>query len=271
MKAFAFARVCRNRTHRPDRLHSKEVAQFCYSARLTILLTFTNLGSAGNIPALDMNAKVSSTLFVKNLNAFSGGQDERDFRTVAPSDITNTANPLKTTLDQSMHSTLAGQLKSNESLTSPTCTKTTTADHQAGQEATQVKVTVSETCNGIAYNTQELTSEVTQLLTARTITKLGSGYSMLDVPQVQVTQAAALNTKVILSFKAQSTWVYALSRQQQQAIKKLIARKNTDTALQLLSRLPGIEQISLQSSGFGDSSRIPKDISSIHLAIFYGL
>src|SRR5436309_14316822 len=40
-RAFAFGKVYRSRTHRPDRLHGKEVAQFFISGWLTILLTFT--------------------------------------------------------------------------------------------------------------------------------------------------------------------------------------------------------------------------------------
>ena len=232
-------------------------------------------GSNGNIPAYDMNETCCApSVVAKNLTSFSGGQDERDFQTVEPSDITNTAASIKTTLDQSMQDTLTGQLKSGEALVSPHCTPTTTADHQAGAEATQVKVTVSETCSAIAYNSQELTSNVTQLLTAQATKKFGTGYSMLDTPQVNITQAESNHTApflVFLTFHAQSTWVYALTSQDQQLLKKLIAGKTTAKALQLLTRLPDIERMSLESSGFGDSSRIPKAISSIHLALYYGL
>src|SRR6266568_8666958 len=41
-RAFAFAKVYRSRTYRPDWLKSKEVAQFCNSGWLTFLLTFTH-------------------------------------------------------------------------------------------------------------------------------------------------------------------------------------------------------------------------------------
>jgi len=229
-------------------------------------------GSAGNIPVGDINESCC-TIAIKAINttSFSGGQDERDFQTVAKSDIDNTAAPLKATLDQSMQNTVNGQLKSGEVLTSQHCTLTTTADHQPGQEASSVKVTVSETCSGIAYNSQELTSKVSQLLTAQAKAKLGVGYSMLDTPQVEVREATTQKTTVFLSFTAQSAWIYAISPQQQQAIKKLIAGKTTEQATELLSRLPGIERVSLTTSGFADTSQIPKDISHIHLALFYGL
>src|SRR5258708_1811513 len=198
--------------------------------QVTVSAHATNKGIAGNIPALDINATVSSTLFVKNLSAFSGGQDERDFRTVTKNDITNAAAPLKTTLEQSMQDTLTEQLRSSEALTAPTCTPTTTADHQPGQEATQVKVTVSETCSAVAYNQATLQVRVTQLLTSQATKKLGTGYSMLDVPQVNVTAARAQENTVVLSFNAQSAWIYALSSAEQQSIKKLIAGRTTEKA-----------------------------------------
>ena len=231
----------------------------------------TSTGERGNIAAYDINETCcASGILAKNTQAFYSGQDERNFQTVAKSDIDHVASPLKTTLDQSMQNTLSGQLKSGEALTSPTCTRTTTADHQAGQEAKEVKVTESETCSAVAYNQDSLQAQVTQLLTTQATKKLGTGYSMLDAPQVNVTQAQPHGNKVVVAFTAQSAWIYALGSQEQQAIKRLIAGKTTEKALQLLTRLPGIERASMQSSGFGDSSRIPKEISSIKLTLYYG-
>jgi Baseplate J-like protein len=240
------------------------------NGQTTVSAHAVNPGSAGNISAGDINTTVAIAVLAKNTSAFYGGQDERDFQTVAKTDITNAAALLKAIFDQSMQDTLTGQLKSGEALTSPSCTTTITADHQAGQEATTVKVTASETCSGIAYNTQELTSKVTQLLTTQAAKKLETGYSLLGTPQITVT-SATIARQVTLSFKSVSTWVYTLSSVEQQSLKKIIVGKTTEKALQLLTRLPGIERVSLQSSGFGDTSRIPKDISYIHLALFYGL
>jgi hypothetical protein len=236
---------------------------------VTVTAQAVDAGSKGNIPAGEVNTPIALAVFVKN-NQFAGGQDERDFQTVAKSDIDNTASPLQVTLDQSMQDTLTGQLKSGEALVSPKCTTTQTSDHQAGQEATQVKVTVSETCSGIAYSTQELTSKVMQLLTSQAAKTLGSGYSILENPQITITQATPAK-RVLLSFTSISTWIYALSTQEQHSLKKLIAGKTKAQAIELLTRLPGIERVSLQSSGFGDDTRIPKKLSTIHLTIMYGI
>jgi hypothetical protein len=225
-------------------------------------------GSSGNIAAFDINQGCCNGVKAVNTTSFSGGQDERNFQTVAKTDITNAATPLKATLAQSVNGVLQGQLKNGEALQAGPCSPTVTPDHQIGQEATTVKVTVSETCSGVAYNEQELTDQVTRLLTTQATTKLGLGYSMLENPQITITSATT-SKQAILSFSSLSTWVYALTTQDQQHIKTIIAGKYKQNALQLLYSLPGIESVSLQSSGFGDATKLPKDISHIHLLILY--
>ena len=239
--------------------------------QVTVSAHVTNPGSQGNIAAYDINQTCCATsVLVKNTAPFQGGQDERNFQTVAKSDIDQAAAPMKATLAQSINGALQGQVKQGEQLQTLPCSPTVTSDHQVGEEATQVKVTTSATCSGIAYNGQELTSKVTQLLTTQAATKLGSAYSLLGNVQVTVTGATRAK-QVMLSFSSVSTWVYGISSQQQHHIGVIIAGKNTQQALRLLNRLPGIENASLQFSGFGDASRIPKTLSTIHLMIFYGL
>ncbi len=228
-------------------------------------------GAQGNIATGDINQGCCATAIkAVNTASFSGGQDERDFQTVAKSDITSTEAPLKATLAQSVQGALQGQLKNNEGVVMPSCTTSTTSDHRPGEEAAAVKVTVSETCSGVAYNSQQLEASVTLLLLTQATKKLGAGYSLLSDPHITVTGAASAK-QVTLSFTSVSTWVYALSSAEQNHIKKLIAGKTTEKALQLLLSLPGIERVSLQSSGFGDAARLPKDPRTIHLLLIYGI
>ncbi len=228
-------------------------------------------GTRGNIATGDINQRCcAASILVQNTAPFYGGQAERDHQTVTKSDIANAAAPLQADLAASLQGALQGQLKQGEQLQRLPCSPTVTLDHQPGQEATTIKVTVSETCSGLAYNAQELTSKATQLLTTQAAKKLGSGYSMLENPQITVTSATA-SKQVTLSFSSVSTWIYALSSADQQHIKKIIAGKNTAQALQLLHSLPGIENVSLQFAGFGDATPIPKNLHTIHLMIFYGL
>ena len=238
------------------------------NGQATVTAHAINAGSAGNIQALDINTTVSSAVFVKNLNAFTGGQDERNFQTVAKTDITNAAAPLKATVTQDSNAALQGQLKTNEVLVTPSCATTSTSDHRVGDEATTVKVTVSETCSAVAYDQDTLQAKVTDLLNRQAAKKLSSGYSILGNPQITVTSATTAK-QVTLSFSSVSTWAYALSSAEQKNIKNIIAGKTKEQAIQRLYSLPGIESVSMRTSGFGDDTRIPKDISQIHVLIIY--
>ena len=239
--------------------------------QVTVSAHVTNSGSRGNIAAYDINQSCCATsILVKNTAPFHGGQDERDFQIVTKTDITNAAIPLKANLAQSAQGGLTGQLKTNEGLVTPSCTTTTNASNQLGQEATQVTVTISETCSAVAYNQDSLQAKVTQLLATQAAKKLGSGYSILGNPHINVT-SATVSKQVMLSFSGVSTWIYALTTQEQQSLKKIIAGKTKEQAMQLLSSLPGVESASMQSSSFGDATRIPKNLSNIHLMIFYSI
>jgi Baseplate J-like protein len=229
-------------------------------------------GVRGNLPAYDINqACCATSVLAKNTHPFTGGQDARTYTTVTQYDIHSISTVLKTSLAASMQGALHGQLKPTEQLQSLSCPPIVTSDHQVGAEATHVKVTVSATCSAIAYTSTLLEEKVTALLSTRAQQKPGAGYSLFGTVHVSVKDATITHTPtplVFLSFQAQGTWVYALSRRVQEQIKRSIAGKTKQAALQLLSSLPGIEQAAIQWEGFGDDTRVPKNSSSIHISNF---
>ncbi len=235
---------------------------------ITVSAHAVNQGSAGNIQAYSINEPCCSSVVAKNTQNFSGGQDARDFQTITKQDIANVASTLKTTLAQSMQGALTGQVLSGETLIVPTCTPTTTADHQIGQEATQVKVTLSETCNAVVYNTQELENKATQLLTTQAIKKLGSDYSVLGDVQVTIHAATVTGSHPTLAFFCSGVWVSTLSNKAQEYIKDLIKGKTTQEALHLLASQPGIERV---STAWDENTKLPKDTRYIHLVIIAGI
>lgn len=239
--------------------------------QITIAAHAVSVGTGGNIPSFAINQVCcTQSVLAKNTTAFSGGQDERDYTAVSKSDISGAATPLKVTVAQSINAALTGQLKAHEVMVTPSCTTTINSNHQPGDEATQVKVTVSETCKAVAYNAPQLENSVTKLLTAQATKKLGNGYSLLGNPAIHVTRAIA-SKPILLAFTSASTWIYAFSNAEQQHIKNIIAGKTKERAIELLSSLPGIQIVSLHVSGFGDDTRIPKNLHYIHLSIFYGV
>src|SRR5258708_26243762 len=89
---------------------------------------------------------------------------------------------LTTTLSQSETAAFTAQLATNEALATPPCTRTVTADHQAGAEAARVTVTVSQQCTAIAYEAVVLRKRATQELAH----PVGTDYSLVGSVQVGV-------------------------------------------------------------------------------------
>jgi hypothetical protein len=239
-------------------------------ATVTITAQAVQAGSTGNIQAGDVNTPIATAVFVKNTH-FTGGQDERDFSTVSTQDIHKISTPLKTSLTQSMQGALQGQLKPDEQLFILPCSPTVISDHPIGQEATQVKVTVSQTCSAVAFNPQALEERVTALLSTQALQKLGAGYSLLGQVQVNIKQATVTNnpkTLVFLSFSVSGTLVYAIENSEQQHIKSVLAGKTKQEASRLLSSLTGVTRASIRFDGFADDTRLPKNSSYIHILLF---
>ncbi len=230
---------------------------------LSVTAQALKAGSQGNIRSGDIDIVINNGLLVRN-NEFYNGQDERNFQTVAKKDIENVAGTLKTTLAQSVRGALQGQGKPTEQLFILPCTPTDSSDHQLGQETREVKITVSETCSAVAYNSNELLAKASDLLSRKALQKVGTDFNLFGQVQVSIIQATVTRTIPTLIFSCQGTWVYAISLQAQQSIKLLIAGKPKDEAIKVLLSLPGIERASIEGD---DNSRLPRNITSIHLQI----
>jgi hypothetical protein len=242
--------------------------------QVTISAHAVQAGSRGNIPAYDINAACClASVLAKNPEHFSGGQYERNYQTVAKTDIAHTATPLKTTLAQSLQGALQGQLRAGEELLPLPCTPALASDHQPGDEAATVTVTVSETCSAAAYNGQELHGQATHLVTSQALRKLGAGYSLRGDIQVTLTsiEPNREQKRVVVSLHAHATFVHTFTAQEQVHIKRLIHGKTNQQAVQLLATVPGIETASIISSGFGDETRLPTDPRNIHVVVLYGI
>jgi Baseplate J-like protein len=233
--------------------------------QVTISAHAVQAGKTGNIPAYDINSACClASVLAKNPENFTGGQDARDFQTVAKTDISNVATPLKTTLAQSTQGALQGQLKEGEEIVTLPCSPTVAADHQAGDEATKVTVTVSETCSAAAYNSQELKEKAIQLVTSQALKKLGVGYSMLGENQITGTQITTARPTPTLTFSTQGSFVYGLSEITQEHMKSLIAGKTKQEAMQILATFPGIKSISMQ---WDEQTKLPVNTRLIHIVI----
>jgi hypothetical protein len=223
-------------------------------------------GRGGNIAAYAISvACCAPAVLAKNTQGFTGGQDERDFHTVTQSDIDQAATPMKPILAQSVSGALQGQLTHSEALQTLPCTPTVRSDHQAGQEAREVKVTVAETCSAVTYNNAALQAQATALLTIRATQQVGAGYTLVGAIHVTLRQATVSHTTPSLVFSCQGVWVYGVTNAQQQLIKNLIAGKTEQQALDALAHLPGIQRARI--GDVDDNAKLPRNPGLIHLII----
>jgi len=204
------------------------------------------------------------------VNAFTGGQDAQTSSVVQQSDIDGAANPLVTSLTQTAQQSLNGQVRSNERLIAdPHCQSNVTSDHAAGDTATSVTVNVTVTCTGETYDQDGAQSLAAKLLQDQVKTDLGTGYALVGKVVTAVTQAKIADAKsgtIAVSVNAEGVWVYQFSAAQEQALAKLVAGKNKQEALPLLSQQQGVEKVDVQLSG-GDGNTFPSDSSQIKFVV----
>ncbi len=226
-------------------------------------------GASGNIPAYDINTACCATsVLAKNTEAFTGGQNARDYTVVTRADIQNAASLLKATLLKSEQAALHAQLNSGEALITPPCKPTVSSNHQPGDEAKQVTVTVSNTCLGIAYDAHNVYTNATQLITTEALKCFGTGYSPIGDIQVSVLTASITNhTQGIatLRVKLDATYVYQISPGEKQHLVHLVAGKSKQQAVQALLHVPGIAGAAITITG--NAATLPDNPGSITMVV----
>lgn len=230
-----------------------------YVGQATVTAHAIHPGANGNIQAADISI-TTSTLQVKN-SQFANGQDARDFTVVSKADIQGGVSILTPRLLQSEQAALTAQLVQGEGLLSPVCTPHTTTNHNAGDEAQTVMVTVSLSCSSIAYDQQGLQRAGERILTTT------RAASLVHFQQVGTVRLAILSQKVqsqraMLTLQLSSTWVYQLNGQH---ITSTIVGKPRLNALHLIAVFPGVQSVNI--AGVKDNQQLPNDPAHIHLLI----
>ncbi len=220
-------------------------------------------GTTGNIKVGDIYEQCCRLNVFVASGAFHGGQDARTYQTATPQDITNVVTDVKTSLDQSVQAALQTQVQASETLVTPlSCTSKVTPNHQPGEEATQVQVMVSETCTGIVYTTQALTTLATQNATQDANKRLGTGFTTTGV-QTRITQAhTTKNGRNELEIMSVSLWTFPFTQEQQSNIKAMIAGTSKDKATTIILHMTGVQSVSIILK---NGTTLPPDEQNIHL------
>jgi hypothetical protein len=221
-------------------------------------------GAHGNIAALDLSGPCcAGSVIVKNLAPFAGGQDARDFTYVQSSDIREATSVLTTTLLRGEQGALGGQLQQGETLVTPQCTASAISSHKSGDEAANAQVTVSETCKAVAYNQQSLQQAAAQLVRGR-FPNPTMHFQLAGTIQITVRSVSMQNGMPTLKTTLRGTFVFQINVRQ---IQSLVAGKPILKAIPILSRLAGVQTVSI--TGIADNQQLPTDAAHIHLNIYY--
>jgi hypothetical protein len=222
----------------------------------TVLIGAVANSKAGTIygPCCRLNISAVSS-------AFTGGQDGRDYRTVSTQDITSTATNIKGSLTASTRAALQTQLHPGETMLEPVCTAQVTSDHSAGNEATQVSVTVEQSCTTIAYPTIAVQTAMSQAVTHVAQRQLGTGYIQVGDVGVTLKGQHQSTTEATVQLQAQGTWYRQWSDTRLSTLTHQLAGKSKQEATRLLLHTPGIAQV----EGLPDT--LPTDPASIQVLI----
>jgi hypothetical protein len=241
---------------------------------VTVPAHAVNVGTSGNIPALAINATCcvsGNYILVKNLSAFSGGQDPQNYTFLQQSDVDAVATPLEQRLMSSAQANLKGQKRSGEQFVNTsnpiTCNPTVTANPPVGSKASSATVTVQVACSGEVYDEQGALAMAANLYKNDSTINPGAGFALAGPVSTSLTQASVVDNKgtVSLLVAAQGTWVYQTAKlvAQEKTWAKQIAGKSKQQAIAYLQSQPGVGKATIAFSG----NTLPTDPNQISFTI----
>ncbi len=243
--------------------------------QVTIAAHAVQAGPQSSIGANDLNGLCCfAGIAVQNRQAFTGGQNARDYPAVGARDVSGAASPLITTLTSQGQAAVQAQVQPNEQLVHPVqCPSQVTALPAVGQEATQVMVRVRVTCHAEVYNTDEMQARVTMLLNQEAMTRLGSAYVLQGTVTPTVSTITTIDAQqgvVSLRVQAEGVWAYQLSAAQLHRLLTLVAGKPLQEARTIFLHTQGIHQVTITSTDWWDDASyqsLPQDPNRIQLVV----
>lgn len=242
---------------------------FVTNGQMTVAAHAVVIGPIGNIRANDIyGACCRLNVFVVS-SAFTGGQDARTFPMVAQRDLDTETATHKASLFESVTAALQAQLHTGETLLPPTCTPVVTPDEQVGAAATQLTVTVTETCSAAAYDTQALQTLFTHVLDQRATAQLGTSYQPVGTIQTNMLHVQTLNAQqgtLSIQVKATGQWAYQFTQEQAQQLITQLAGKSKAQATRIVAQQHGVQAVTITITG-KDTTTLPTNTQNIHLIV----
>jgi len=236
----------------------------------TVLAHTVNTGSAQNIAAYDFNSQpcCNGAIYVTNAQPFTGGEDQQNFTYVQQSDIDGIVQGISATQIQQTTKSLQAQMRANEKPAgTPRCAPQVKSDHQAGEQASSVMVSVTTSCVGEVYDMQAVQVLAARKLTQDAATNPGPAYAPVGAILAQVAQATPdAHGNVLLVTNAVGIWAYQFTAAQRAHFASLIASKSAQDARSVLLGQSGIQNVTITLTGVGVTT-IPGDLNRITINV----
>jgi hypothetical protein len=243
-----------------------QVAILRASCTATVPAHAVKIGTIGDIGAHTMKQTYHTTIMVDNPAAFVGGQFDQSYTTVQQSDIDQAASSLEVHLRHETQNALHMQLQKNEQfVSSPVCKSKVTTNHQINDVATNVTVTVTETCTVEIYDSQKILSRSEQMLNERAQALFGPNYRLTGNIKAEITHVATdVKQGTLITVVASGLWTYQFNSARTEQIARLIADKNKSYAKTILSDQKGVQSVSINISN--NDNTMPYHANSIKIA-----
>ncbi|MFL5625001.1 MAG: baseplate J/gp47 family protein [Ktedonobacteraceae bacterium] len=234
---------------------------YAVNGQAGVSVTAQNVGPEGNIAAGAIHGLCCRAGILVLNNAFSGGQNERDFTMVTQSDITSVVSSVVPYLTERIHTAFQQQMRRGELLTPNQCSQKIVTDHHAGDEVTTVTVMVSKSCITAAYNQHSLQMQVTHAFLHQATTLVGTGY-MLHSFHPTITNFLLKDRSLHFSVLCQGVLIYHQSPQELQQLREALTGKTRQQGIAILSHLNGVDHLTVQ---LGKNGKFPLNASNIHI------
>jgi len=183
---------------------------------------------------------------------------------VQEGDIQGAINDLQPSLLAQAEAALKANIHSNEQVAgSTTCSPTTSADHNVGDRASSVTVTVKVTCQTQVYDQKGTLALVTNLLKAKATNDYGTDYALVGNVVTQASVQNVSNGIVNLLVSAKGVWAYQFTTARLLELKKLIAGRSASDAATILKSQTGVADASLNPN----TGTLPTNLDNIQFVI----
>ena len=241
---------------------------------VTVPAHVVQIGAIGNIPIGGWthyyNHSDAEPVDIDNTTPFTGGTDPQSYTIVQQSDIDGAAKTLEQANNPNAQQVLQGQTQTNEQfIGTPQCKPDVTTNHQAGDKAANVTVSVTFTCTAEVYSQDAALSMAKQLLAHQSTSNPGPQFILVGNIVTTVANAAVSNPAqgtITLAINAGGVWVYQFNSSQQQALTRLVAGKKKQDMQTLLLQQQGVARATINLAG-GDGTLLPTDPHQIKIVV----